>query len=175
MVKEYDGKVRVVYKNFVVHPDTVMEAHLAGCAANQQGKFKEFSDLFWDKGFGAYAQTQDPRMMGGENLLKIADDAGLDRKKLQADMNGDTCKAQIQGDMAQLNKFGVGGTPAFFVNGKFTMFSSPQAFKQLVDSELAAVASSGVPADQYYAKVVMEQGLKTFRSKKDAADAKKQQ
>jgi protein-disulfide isomerase len=173
LVKEYDGKVRVVYKNFVVHPDTVMEAHLAGCAANEQGKFKEFSDAFWDKGFGAYSQTRDPSTMSGENLMKIAAGAGLDRKRLQADLNSDKCKAQIQGDMAELNKFGVGGTPSFFVNGKFTMFSNPQAFKQMIDAELAAVGSSGVPADQYYAKVVMEQGLKKFRSKKDAADAKK--
>lgn len=163
----------MVYKHFVVHPDTVMEAHLASCAANEQGKFVAFSDLFWEKGFGAYAQTRDPSMMSGANLMKIAAEAGLDTKRLQADMNGEKCKARIQNDMAELSKFGVGGTPSFFINGKFTMFTGPEAFKQLIDAELAAVEASGIPADQYYQKVVMEQGLKKFRSKKDAMDATK--
>ena len=43
-MKEYDGKVRVVYKNMVVHPQVVTKAHLAGCAAGKQGKFVEFKN-----------------------------------------------------------------------------------------------------------------------------------
>ena len=31
-MKEYNGKVRVVFKNMVVHPQVVTGAHLAGCA-----------------------------------------------------------------------------------------------------------------------------------------------
>ena len=45
MVKKYDGKVRVVYKNFVVHPDTATDAHLAACAASKQGKIKDFTGI----------------------------------------------------------------------------------------------------------------------------------
>jgi hypothetical protein len=88
-------------------------------------------------------------------------------------MKSAECQALVQKDMSDLSKFGVGGTPSFFVNGKFTMFSGPQQFKALIDAELATATASGIPAAEYYDKVVMEQGLKTFRSKKDAADAKK--
>jgi len=164
IVKKYDGKVRVVYKNFVVHPDTVLDAHLAGCAANKQGKFKAYKDAFWEKGFRAYAQSRDPSMLGKDNIMKIAKGAGLDVAKLQSDMSSDDCRARVQADMAELSKFGVNGTPSFFVNGKFTMFSSPGAFTALIDKELGEVEASGVPAAEYYQKVVMAQGEKAFKS-----------
>lgn len=164
IVVKYDGKVRVVYKDFVVHPDTVLDAHLAGCAANKQGKFKAFKDAFWEKGFRAYASARDPSMLGKDNILKIAKEAGLDVGKLQSDMSGDECKSKVQGDMEELSKFGVNGTPSFFVNGKFTMFSSPAAFTAMIDKELAEVEASGVPAAEYYQQVVMAKGEKAFKS-----------
>ena len=68
--------------------------------------------------------------------------------------------------MAELNKFGVSGTPSFFVNGKFTMFSGQEPFKALIDSELKEVQASGVPPAEYYQKVVVEKGEKKFKSKK---------
>jgi protein-disulfide isomerase len=147
-----------------------MGAHQAACAAGKQGKFVEFAHEFWKQGFGAYARTRDPAALGSDTIAKIVKQLGLDKAKLDADMKG-ACAEQIRKDMAELNKFGVNGTPSFFVNGKFSMFSGPAAFKKLIDDELVAVKSSGVPAGEYYQKVVMEKGLKKFRSKADANKA----
>ena len=157
----------MVYKNFVVHPDTVMTAHLAGCAAGKQGKFGEFKRAFWTKGFGAYKQTRDPSTMNKEAILKMAGEIGLDTGKLAQDIESAECKQRIQSDMEELNKFGVNATPSFYVNGKFTMFSGVDAMKSIIDAELAAVGSSGVPAEQYYQKVVLEKGEQKFKSKAD--------
>jgi protein-disulfide isomerase len=168
IVKDYGGKVRVVFKNFVVHPDAVMQAHLAGCAAGKQGKFGEFKHEFWEKAFKPYAEKRDPSLLGKDNIMKIAKELKLDTAKLQADMDSEACKKRINDDMAELNKFGVNGTPSFFVNGKFSMFSGLEAFKALIDAELKEAQASGVPADQYYAKVVMGKGEKKFKSKKEA-------
>lgn len=167
MVDEYKGKVRVVYKHFVVHPDTVMDAHLASCAAGKQKKFLQFKKAFWKDGFGEYAKTRDPSKLGKKTIDAIAKKLGLDKGKLESDMKG-ACSEQIKKDMMVLNTFGVSGTPSFFINGKFSMFSGPAAFRQLIDAELAEAAKSGVPADQYYQKVVMDKGLKKFRSKAEA-------
>jgi protein-disulfide isomerase len=43
LVREYGGRVRFVYKNFVLnhHTDAI---HRAGCAASKQGKFRAFAD-----------------------------------------------------------------------------------------------------------------------------------
>lgn len=167
MVKEFDGKVRVVYKNFVVHPQTVMLAHQAGCAANKQQKFSEFSNLYWEKGFRASRKNRDPSAKGEENLLKMATELKLDTAKFKADMNSDECKKAVQADSAELSKFRVGGTPSFFMNGKPVRFAGVEQFRDQINKELKAVEASGVPAAEYYDKVVMA-GLKTFRSKADA-------
>ena len=156
-----------MYKNFVVHPDAVMDAHLGGCAAAKQGKFPEYYKTFWEKGFGAYKQSRDPSSLNADAVKKIAGEIGLDVAKLDTDMKSEECKQLISADMAELNKFGVNGTPSFFVNGKFTMFSDPSAFKTLIDKEIAEAEASG-KADGYYDNVVMKEGEKKFKSKKAA-------
>jgi protein-disulfide isomerase len=167
-VRKSNGKVRVVYKHFVVHPEAVMTAHLAACAAHRQGKFKEFTYAFWKDGYGAFQASRDESKLGRENVLAIAGAVGLDVAKLTADIDGPECQQRIQADMAELGRLHVGGTPSFFVNGKFTMFAGPGPFQQVVDAALAEVERSGVPADQYYQKVVLGQGEKQFISIKDA-------
>jgi len=165
LVAAYPGKVRVVFKDYVVHPDVAMDAHLAACAAAKQGKYKAYKQLVWDKGFLAYAESRDPSKLAKANLLVLAQTAGLDGKRLQADMASPACKELVAADMAELEKFHVDGTPAFFVNGKMIKGALPTAaFKEIVDEELAAVTASGVPAADYYDKVVLAKGEKAFRA-----------
>jgi protein-disulfide isomerase len=168
-VKEYDGKVRVVFKNMVVHPQQVMTAHLAGCAAAKQQKFVPFYHAFWDKAFTPYAQSRDPSKLGEENIMAIAKDLGMDTAKFKADMDGAECKALVQADMAELQKFKVNGTPGFFINGKFVGGALDKAgFKQIIDERLKAAEASGVSGAEYYDKEVMAKGEKQFRSAVEA-------
>ncbi|MGN6110425.1 MAG: DsbA family protein [Kofleriaceae bacterium] len=171
LVKEYAGKLRVVYKNLVIHPDTAMPGHLASCAAAKQGKYVAFKNAFWDKAFGPYMQSsgRDRASMEAANLVAIARELGLDSARFKADMDGAACKALIDGDMAELAKFKVSGTPAFFVNGKLIVGGmSKEELRAIVDAQLAVVQASGVPAAQYYDREVLGKGEKAFRSKKDA-------
>lgn len=101
-------------------------------------------------------------------LLKIAGELGLDVAKLKADMRGPACTALMKADMEELSKFGVGGTPSFFINGKpYRGGIDSAAFKAAVDEAAKVVEASGVPAKDYYQKVVIEKGEKKFRSIKD--------
>jgi protein-disulfide isomerase len=166
-VKEYDGKVRVVFKNMVVHPQQVMTAHLAACAAGRQGKFLPFYKAFWDKGFNA-ARGGNMAALGLDNILVIAKGLGLDTAKLQADINGPECRERIQKDMQEMEKFHVNATPGFFINGKQIIGGLPkEAFKSIIDEQLATAEASGVPAKDYYDQVIMAKGEKKFRAKKD--------
>jgi protein-disulfide isomerase len=167
LVKEYGGKVRVVYANLLIHPPA-KPAHLASCAAGKQGKYMAFKDAFWDKGFGPYAASggKEAGSMGEENILKIAKDVGLDTDKLKADMASADCEQRLQKDMAEMQKFHVNATPSFFINGKFIGGALPKdAFKKVIDEQLAMVEKSGVSANDYYEKVVVGKGEKQFRSK----------
>lgn len=168
LVKTYDGKVRIVYKNMVVHPQVATPAHLASCAAAKQGKYAAFKNAMWTKGFDAYAASRDQTKLGEENVIAIAHDVGLDIDKLKADMKSEECKQQLAADMSELEKFHVNSTPTLFVNGTHVGGALPEAtFKQMIDEKLKTVESSGVSAAEYYDKEIMGKGEKKFRSKKD--------
>src|SRR4051812_15983124 len=133
LVAEYKGKVRVVYTNLLIHPPA-RPAHLASCAAAKQGKYLAFKDAFWDQGFGPYAASEgkDASSLGEDSVVKIAKGVGLDTGRLKADMASAECKARIDGDMAELQKFHVNATPTFFINGKSISGALPKdEFKQL--------------------------------------------
>jgi protein-disulfide isomerase len=169
VVKEYDGKVRVVLKNMVVHPDAVTEGHLAACAAAKQGKFTVFYKGWWEKAFKPYADSrgQDRTGMTSDGFMKWGAELGLDAAKLKADMAGPECNQVLQNDMAELGKFRVNGTPGFFINGQFVGGGIPkEAFKQIIDEKLKIVEQSGVAPNDFYDKVIMAKGEKKFRSKK---------
>jgi protein-disulfide isomerase len=159
----------VVFKNMVVHPQVVTDAHNAGCAAAKQGKFVEFKNAFWDKAFMPYQSARDPSKLGRDNIMEIAKGIGLDTNKLKADMDGPECKAHVQADMAELGKFKVGSTPTFFINGKLVVGAvGKEQFKQAIDEKLKVAEASGVSGASYYDKEIMEKGTKQFRSKGEA-------
>jgi protein-disulfide isomerase len=168
LVREYNGKVRVVYANMIVHPNA-RPAHLASCAAAKQGKYKQFKNAFWEKGFKAYAEGgRDESKLGEENILAIAKELRLDTARLKTDMKSSECEVRIQSDMEELEKFRVNSTPTFFINGKHVAGAlSIAEYKQLIDAQLKVVEASGVPGAEYYDKVVLGKGEKQFRSKAD--------
>ena len=159
IIKDYPNDVRVVYRNFVVHPQVATTPALASCAAAKQGKYVQMNHLIWDKGYNA------GRNLGADNMEKLAQEVGLDLDRFKADMNGADCKHQLQTDRSELARVGVGGTPAFYVNGRFVFNRSTTAFKSLIDEELKKakerVAQGTKPAD-YYKTWVIDKGQKTL-------------
>ena len=171
LVKHNQGKVRVVYKNMIIH-DVAKTVHLASCAAAKQGKYVAFKDAYWVQGFDEFRKAGDPSKIDESAVLTIAKNAGLDPAKLEADMHSEACKQQITADMDELAKFHVDSTPTLFVNGTAVLGAqSEDDFQQLIDQKVQAVQASGVPAGQYYDKVIMTKGEKKFRSKKDPKPA----
>ena len=169
---EYQGKLRLVLKHMVVHPQQVMNAHLAACAAAKQGKFHEFSKAFWAGAFKPYSEQRDPSFLAEENVLKIAGGVGLDLARLAVDMP--VCQQVIQADEAELGKFKVDGTPAFFINGEFVSGGIPkEKFKQYIDQKLAIAEKSGVPAAEYYDKEIRGKGEKSVERPRPRATPSK--
>jgi protein-disulfide isomerase len=169
LVKEYGGKVRVVYANLLVH-DVARPAHLASCAAAKQGKYMQFKDAFWAQGFAPYAASngKDASSLGEGSIMTIAKGVGLDADKLKTDMTSAECTQRIEHDIQELSKFHVSATPTFFINGKFIDGArSKEEFKAIIDEQLKQVEISGVSGADYYDKVVLAKGEKQFRSKMD--------
>jgi len=169
--KKYGNDVRVVYKQLVVHPTTAMSGALAFCAAAKQGKAREMDALIWDKSFKERKFEADKcwESDAGCPLLNgFAQELKLDAAKFKADMK--SCTSVVQNDMRELQKFGVGATPAFFINGRFVSGAMPlDNFVTLVDEELKKAnerIQQGTPAAQYYQTWVMGKGLKTLEAPK---------
>jgi protein-disulfide isomerase len=146
LLKDYGKKVRLVYKNFIVHPEVATQAALAACAAAQQNKFSELEELIWEKGFKA----QD---LSAEHLEALAKEAKLDMGRFDAAVKGQDCAERVATDQAELGRLGVNGTPAWFINGRALSGALPvEAFKKVIDEELAkaqAAIAECTPVDDY--------------------------
>jgi protein-disulfide isomerase len=172
--KKYGNDLRVVFKQFVVHPQVATAGALAVCAANKQGKFMEMDRLLWDKGFkarqydkdvgeGAQAQRCWDAPAGCSLTVGFAQELGLNVEQFKADMKGE-CQALIQKDQRELTSLGVAATPSFFINGRFMSGAMPmENFVSLVDEELKKAnekIQAGTPAASYYQQWVLDKGLK---------------
>jgi protein-disulfide isomerase len=175
--KKYGNDLRIVFKQFVVHPQVATAPALAVCAANKQGKFLQMDALLWDKGFKARSFDKDAAAEAGGQTQKcwesaagcpivngFAQELGLNVDKFKADMKGE-CQAQIQRDQRELQALSVSATPSFFVNGRFMAGAMPiENFVTLIDEELKKAnekIQAGTPAASYYQQVVLDKGLKT--------------
>jgi protein-disulfide isomerase len=161
--KKYGKDLRVVHKQFVVHPQVATGTALAACAAHRQGKFGPMDEALWEKVFRARKFDKDKCWNDGtcETMDAIAKEIGLNVEKFRADMKGD-CMPTIQREQKELSQVGLGATPGFFINGRFLSGAQPvEAFSALIDEELAKAkqrVAQGTPASAYYKTWVVEKG-----------------
>jgi protein-disulfide isomerase len=129
VMKAYDGKVRVVYRDFPlpIHPQAGKAAEAAHCAGDQ-GKYWEMHE----KLFANQKALESPALKG------YAKDIGLDQGKFDKCLDGGDKAKVVDANRKAGEKVGVTGTPAFFVNGFQLTGAQPfEEFKTLIDSELA--------------------------------------
>ena len=128
VMKDYDGKVRLVFRNFPLdfHPMAEKAAEAGLCAADQ-GKFWEMHD----KMFGDQA-----KLTVGD-LKASAKGLGIDAAKFDKCLDSGEKKATVDADQKAGSDAGVQGTPAFFVNGIFINGAQPyESFKDAIEREL---------------------------------------
>ncbi len=144
--KDYGDKVAVVYRDFPLsfHQYAEKASEAADCAG-KQGKFWEYHD----KNFANQGQLSVP------DLKKRAEEMGLDMAKFNQCLDSGETKPEIDRDMKDGAAYGVQGTPATFVNGRFLSGAQPyENFKKVIDDELslkgipipAAAAAPAAPA-----------------------------
>jgi protein-disulfide isomerase len=124
----YGDKLRVVFRHYPlpIHPNAPKAAEAAACAQDQ-GKFWEMHD----------------KLFGNQQKLQVADlkasaaELGLDAQTFAECLDSAKHEALWHADQEQGNAYGVSGTPAFFINGRFLSGAQPyENFAQVVDDEL---------------------------------------
>ncbi|MFH1663299.1 MAG: thioredoxin domain-containing protein [archaeon] len=110
VINEFGDQIKFEFRHFPltsIHP-FAFKAAVAAEAANDQGKFWEYHDKLFE--------NQDHLLR--EDLIKYAEELGLDTEKFTETLDGNTKDSLINSQVLQGTKDGVGGTPTFFVNGK---------------------------------------------------------
>lgn len=167
VVAKYGADVRVVSKQYVVHPQTATLPALGACAAHKQGKYAEYEhELFarsWPVTNGQ--PRMDATQLAQPALEKLAADLGLDVEKFKADLAGAECKQTIDRQQAEMRQIGVNGTPAIFVNGRpYVGPRSLEGFSKVIEEEIKkadAALGKGVKLEDYYSSIV-QNGKKTL-------------
>ena len=112
LLREYDSRLRVVFRNFPlpVH-EHAREAALAAEAAGFQGKFWEMHDTLY-KEQTAWSKAPNAR----ELFESYAGTLGLNMEQFKKDMDSDKARERVDSDHALGDSLGIKVTPTLFIN-----------------------------------------------------------
>jgi len=122
-----------------MHPNAQKAAEATECA-DDQGKFWEYHDLLF----------ANQSALDVASLKSYAAQLGLDTATFDQCLDGGQKTAEVQKDQQDGTSYGVGGTPAFFINGRMVSGAIPLAdyqdrtgatqpgFKSIIEQALAA-------------------------------------
>ena len=126
------GKVRLIFRNFPVHPTSAQVALAAACA-QEQGKFWEYHEILFEN-YNALSNTDLKMYAANLNLDLTQFNQCLDSKKYQS---------EIDNDLADSRALGITGTPTFFIGNNETGYKKLVGaqpfynFTQIIDSKIS--------------------------------------
>jgi protein-disulfide isomerase len=127
---KYGDQIKLVFRDFPIeslHPGA-SKAHEAARCANEQGKFWDYHDKLFNT----------PPKSSPETFKELAKGIGLNPSAFETCLNSGKYQAAIKEDIAEGNRVGVNGTPAFFINGRLISGAQPlEAFARIIDDELS--------------------------------------
>jgi protein-disulfide isomerase len=161
--KIYKDDLQITFRHYPLpFHNNAMPAAIAAVAAAEQGKFWEMHDKL-------FANQQ---ALASADLEKYASEIGLDVAKFKAAIDNPKTKAVVEADMKVANNFGVGGTPAFFINGHSFSGAYPlESFKMAIDEDIKkvdAMLAAGTPRASLYATLIKD-GLDKAAPRKEEA------
>jgi protein-disulfide isomerase len=129
VLKKYGDKVRLVYRDYPLpfHQNANIAAQASECA-KEQGKFWEMHN----------AMFANQSKLAQNDLVETAGGiAGIDKDKFKSCLEGGKYKDEVQKDADAGQKYGVTGTPTFFINGiPMVGARDVNSFADIIDSEL---------------------------------------
>ncbi|MDC0713207.1 thioredoxin domain-containing protein [Stigmatella sp. ncwal1] len=149
VLEDYNGQLRVVVKQhpLAFHP-RARPAALAALAAHEQGKFWAYHDKLF----------ANQKALDDASLETYAKEVGLDIKRWKKDMADSKLAQAVDRDTALAVSLGAGGTPGFFVNGRFFSGAQPiEVFRAVIEEELgkaAMLVKEGMKPSDVYASVL---------------------
>lgn len=131
VLKEFNGKVRLVMRYMPFHKNSFYAASVLE-AARKQGKYWEALEMMFARQ-PEWASHHDPKP---ELLMGYMKTLGLDLDTLKASLQDSEPKSKIQQDQQDGTQLGVTGTPTFFVNGKVLQKLGPEELRAAIKDVL---------------------------------------
>lgn len=125
---EYKDRVRFVVRDFPlmsIHENAFAAAQAAQ-AANAQGKFFEYVELLYNN----------QNALDNASLKEYATKINLDRKRFDADLDGEKFAAEVRKDMTDGENYSVNSTPTIFINGVKARHFSTAEFRKAIERAL---------------------------------------
>lgn len=138
IMKDYNGKIRLVVRYMPLHPNSLSAATFTE-AAGEQGKYWEAQELLFQKQpeWGTKHGPQSGLQPDAKAYFKeYAIELGLDQKKMESAFAENRYQAKLQRDLQDGQALGVRQTPTFFVNGRKLARFSEADLRALIDEEL---------------------------------------
>ncbi|TFG65054.1 MAG: hypothetical protein E4H28_04580 [Gemmatimonadales bacterium] len=136
--RRFEGRVKWVVRNYPlsqIHANAQLAAEAAECALDQD-RFWEYHDLLFER----YDR------LGRADLKSHARELGLDEDQFDRCLDSGDKRAVVQNDLRDGFRFGVTGTPTFFINGQVVVGAQgPELVSAFIEVALeeAAAASGG--------------------------------
>jgi protein-disulfide isomerase len=128
VLKEYDGRVRLVFKDMPLPShDLARPAHEASRCAAEAGKFWPYHDRLF---------AEQPAFER-DDLVRYAVELGLDRAGFVRCLDDRRFTAAVEADLTQARALGINGTPTFVINGRTLVGAHPiETFRSVIDEAL---------------------------------------
>ena len=127
--KEYidTGKVKFAYRDYPLdfHPLAKGAAVACRCAGRQNKYWEMFDKLMTNNALDI------------DSLKKYSQEIGLNAGSFEKCLGDSSIANEVDKETQEAAQFGVQGTPAFFINGRFVEGAYPfEAFKKIIEEEL---------------------------------------
>ncbi len=131
LLADYEGQVRIVFRDYPILGSTSLEAAFAAECANNQDAFWPYHDLL-------YVNQQ---ILSRDSFITFAEQLELDVETFTTCLDDEEYREEVFADYADGQRLGVTGTPTFYVNGRPIVGAQPYpVFAAAIEEELAVVA-----------------------------------
>jgi len=117
------GQLKIVFRDYAINGRESQNAAEAASCANEQGEFWSYHDKLFSE-----RQGYNVGVFKEDNLVNFAGELGLNTDQFRECYKSGKYKGDIADDGKDARRFGVRGTPGFFLNGTLIPGAQPLAF-----------------------------------------------
>lgn len=138
ILEAYPDEVKFVYRDFPIFGEPSLNAAMATECAEEQGKFWEMHNRFFDR-----LTSNEDAPLDNDTFITYAGELGMDTEAFEECLVSERYADEVLADYQAATSYGLRGTPGFVVNGVVQSIGAQpfEVFSALIEAELAKLES----------------------------------